>query len=142
MSVYLDTSALAKLYVSEPGSEAFATYLGKCEDPCTSSLVVTEMCSLLVRHRRLGAFDARYLDDALALLRADVEEGRLSMHPLRDRDVRAAGFLITRLDPVPLRSLDALHLAVCEARGIRQLATADRRMAAAAPLLGMQVTEF
>ena len=50
--------------------------------------------------------------------------------------------LIGRLDEYALRTLDALHLACAWAAGAKELATADRAMAAAAEALGMDVERF
>jgi predicted nucleic acid-binding protein len=47
-----------------------------------------------------------------------------------------------RLPDHPLRTLDALHLAVVEAAGFEVMATADRVMANAAEALGVKVEGF
>jgi uncharacterized protein len=51
---YLDTSALAKWFLNEPGSEAFVAFLQGLSSAVSSSLTVTEMRSLLSRRRRIG----------------------------------------------------------------------------------------
>ena len=51
---YLDTSALAKWYLNESGSDAFVGYLQSLNVAVISSLSVTEMRSLLSRRRRMG----------------------------------------------------------------------------------------
>ena len=48
---YLDTSALAKWYLNEVGSEAFVGFLQGLDSAVISSLTVTEMRSLLSRRR-------------------------------------------------------------------------------------------
>ena len=50
---YLDTSALAKWYLNEAGSEAFVEFLQGLDSAVISSLSVTEMRSLLSRRRRM-----------------------------------------------------------------------------------------
>lgn len=142
MSVYLDTSALAKLFINEPGSEAFAEYFAACEQPRISSLVLAETRSLLARHRREGRIDVRYERDAFDLLLADVDSGRLRARPLRDEHVHHAISLLGHQEASPLRTLDALHLAVCQSEGIETVATADERMARAATELGIRVDRF
>jgi len=49
---YLDTSALAKWFLNEPGSEVFVAFLQGLGSAVISSLTVTEMRSLLSRRRR------------------------------------------------------------------------------------------
>lgn len=58
------------------------------------------------------------------------------MHALRARD------LLEELRHVPLRMLDALHLAIPQSIGAGVLATADLRMARAAEALGFAVVTF
>ena len=60
-----------------------------------------------------------------------------------DREhVAAAAEMISRLRRHPLRTLDALHLAIALAIKCRQLATADRTMADAARASGLEVVRF
>ena len=53
---YLDTSALAKWYFNEVGSEAFVGFLQGLDSAAISSLTVTEMRSLLSRRRLTWVF--------------------------------------------------------------------------------------
>jgi len=57
-TAYLETSALAKWYVNERGSDAFVTYLQGLDAAAISSLTRAEMRSLFARRRRVGDFDA------------------------------------------------------------------------------------
>lgn len=54
----------------------------------------------------------------------------------------AAVNLINRYPNHPLRTLDALHLAVALHAGIDMLATADAVMADAATAMGLEVARF
>jgi hypothetical protein len=49
---YLDTSALAKWYLSEPFSEAFEEFIQEQETAAISRLTVVEFRCLLARRRR------------------------------------------------------------------------------------------
>lgn len=74
---YLDTSALAKWYLNEAGSEAFVTFLQGLDSAVISSLTQTEMRSLLSRRRRMGDLSAE-LESLLFAARTnqrDEEEG-------------------------------------------------------------------
>ena len=51
---YLDTSALAKWYLNEPGSDAFVNFVQALDVAVISSLTRTEMRSLLSRRRRMS----------------------------------------------------------------------------------------
>jgi uncharacterized protein len=74
--------------------------------------------------------------------RTDVLNGYLEVHPLQDEHAHTALDLLERLEGHPLRTLDALHLAIASALGATVLATADRVMAQAAAALGLRVEVF
>ena len=68
--------------------------------------------------------------------------GYLTVYPLEDEHALAAAALIARLKSHPLRTLDALHLAIARGLDVEKVATADRIMAAAATALGMKAVRF
>lgn len=139
---YLDTSALAKWYLNEAGSEAFVPYLQGLDSAVVSSLVRTEMRSLFSRRRRLGDFDSSLEGQLLATFLDDIATGALSLYPVEDGRFDDALQLIGRYPEHPLRTLDALHLAVARHLGVAELATADETMAAAARAMGFSVARF
>ena len=125
MSVYLDTSAAAKLLVEEAESEALAAHLdgiGGEQDLVSSALLETELRRLAVRL----ALDQSAVSDLLA--RVDlVDPPRPLFHE--------AGLL-----PGPrLRSLDALHLATALRVDADTLVAYDARLLDAARSLGLGV---
>ena len=140
--VYIDTSALAKWYLNEPGSEDFARWIVDEPEPWISSLTVTELRCLLARRRRAGEIAREHETQCLAAFQQDEAEGHLHVHPVDDAAVQAAASLIGRLMNHPLRTLDALHLALARQVRTPTLATADATMAAAAEELGMAVVRF
>ena len=142
MTAYLDTSALAKWYLNEPRSEEFVEYLATIEEPIVSSLSITEMRSLLARRRRAGALDSPLEARVFAQLQDDVAQGHLILRPLEDRHAQSAARMIYRLPAHPLRTLDAMHLAIASDLRVQELATADRVMAGAAAELGLRVVRF
>ncbi|MBW3630418.1 MAG: type II toxin-antitoxin system VapC family toxin [Gemmatimonadetes bacterium] len=142
MSVYLDTSALAKWYLNEPRSAEFEEFLQNASEPTISSLVVVEMRCLLARRRRSGHFDALTEARIFAQFQEDLAQDFLHLRPLEDGHAFAAARLIDRLQPRALRTLDAMHLAVASAVGVEELATADGQMAEAAAALGLRVLRF
>lgn len=126
MAHYLDTSALAKLVVAEPESRALLTWLQAHDRrPVACDLARTE----LVRAVRRVAPD-------LALRAREVLD-RLTLVTVTAGTFEAAG----RLDPVGLRSLDALHLASALALGddLDAVVTYDDRLADAARGHGIRV---
>jgi predicted nucleic acid-binding protein len=64
------------------------------------------------------------------------------VHTVADEYLIAALGLISRLGRYPLRTLDALHLAIAQGIHCRQLATADKTMADAGKAVGLGVARF
>ena len=139
---YLDTSALAKRYLNEPGSENFERFFQDQRQAAISRLTTVEFRCLLARRRRAGDLTRRIEEAAFRLFLDDVAGGYLQVHPLVDDHARTALALLKRLDTHSLRTLDALHLAIASAIGAETLATADRIMARAAAEIGLHVAMF
>ena len=141
-SAYLDTSALAKWYVNEPGSDAFVAYLQGLDSAVISSLTRVEMRSLFARRRRMGDFDAALEAILFSAFLDDIASGALLVQPVDDARYDDAVNLIGRYPEHPLRTLDALHLCVARQLGLEILATADATMAEAARTMGFAVERF
>ena len=139
---YLDTSALAKWYLNEAGSEAFVEFLQGLDSAVISSLSVTEMRSLLSRRRRMGDLSVELESVLFAALLDDIDRGWLQRYPLDDARFAEATNLIARYPEHPLRTLDALHLTVAADLAVSIVATADGVMADAALSMGLQVARF
>lgn len=139
---YLDTSALAKWYLNEPGSEAFVSFLQCLDSAVISSLTVTEMRSLLSRRRRMGDLSVELEMLLFAAFLEDIDRGWLQRYPFDDARFGEASNLIARYPEQPLRTLDALHLTLAAQMGLPMLATADTVMAEIANLMGFDVQFF
>ncbi len=140
--IYIDTSAVAKRYLREPGSDEFDGFLGRLLSASISRLTVVEMRCLVGRRRRNREIDGGAERRVMAAFEDDIAQGFLEVHPLEDRHALDARDLLTRLAPVPLRTLDALHLAIATAIGADAVATADSIFAAAATALRLRVEWF
>ena len=139
---YLDTSALAKWYLNEARSEEFEAFLLRQSDAAISRLTVIEFRCLLARRRRSRELSDRLEKQVWSTFEADLRAGHLAVHPLEDAHVLAAIDVLARLKAHPLRTLDALHLAVALGAGCTTIATADRVLAEAAAALGLAVVRF
>ncbi len=140
--VYLDTSALAKRYLSEPQSDRFDAFLVQQRRGRVSTLAAVEMRCLIGRRTRSGDLT----DDAEARVLAAFEEdllvGMFDVFRVSDTDLWAAFRLVGELRAQALRTLDALHLACAMSSGSGSFATADRRLAEAAEAVGMPTHTF
>lgn len=139
---YLDTSALAKWYLNEAGSDAFVAFLQGLGSAVISSLTVTEMRSLLSRRRRMGELSVELESLLFAALLEDIDRGWLQRYAVDDARFAEATNLIARYPEHSLRTLDALHLTLAVHLGIPILATADAVMADAAASMGFEVVRF
>ncbi len=124
-ATYIDSSALVKLAVREPESEALRRYIRRRRPLISSALARTEVARALLN---LGPEAIRRGQDVLA---------RVAFVRVNDRVLNAAGAML----PVDLRSLDAIHLATAQQLGadLAGIVTYDERMAAAAKALGWAV---
>ena len=136
--VYLDSSALAKLYVPEPESDRLEAFSRGRRDLMISELAITEILSAVARRRREGVLTAH---QALAIRDAvlrDADSGsfvRLDMSPLVHREAER---LMFQIESVALRTLDALHVAVALLGLATHVVTYDARMRSAAMQAGLK----
>lgn len=106
MNLYLDTSALVKLYVMERGSEDVERAVLEAQTLCTSVITLPEARSALVRRLREKALSPADHADALSQLTQDWRHIRST---IVDASLsQAAGILATSYG---LRGFDAVHLA-------------------------------
>ncbi len=136
--IYADTSALVKRYLEEPFSPEFEA-LFQLGSMAINRLTVVEMRCALARRRRNREIDAVREGRINAELATDIQDGALRLGSVGDAEFTAAYHLIGRLADLPLRSLDALHLAAAEQFGASAFATADKTQAEAAAALGFTV---
>lgn len=137
--MYLDSCIIVKLLVTEPDSEFFIGSL-EGEALVTSELSQPEVLSALLARERAGTISAADRGRAWKEFQARVAMEEIRIEPLESRVLRKAALLLERCHPtVPLRSLDALHLATADLCQDFPLTTTDGRLRDAAVLLGFQV---
>jgi uncharacterized protein len=122
---YLDSSALVKLAVKEPETRSLVQYLRRRRLWVTSALARTEVIRALL-------FDgSEAIENGRAVL------ARCEVLRVSSRVLDAAGLL----EPLTMRSLDAIHVATALQLGgdLRSLVTYDSRMGEAARSLGVRV---
>jgi predicted nucleic acid-binding protein len=107
--VYLDTSALVKLYVQEVGSTEVRRAVAGADLVATSLVAYVEARSAFARKHRMADIDAA----ALKRHNHDFEHGwnRLDRLPVDETTIRRAGDLAEQFR---LKAYDALHLATVD----------------------------
>jgi predicted nucleic acid-binding protein len=106
MRVYFDSSAWAKLYLREEGTDRMMEIASWADEMVVSILCLPEVLSAMNRRRREGTLshdDYRRLKDTLYENLASVSVCNLMPEVLQ----RA----VSVLEKCPLRALDALHIA-------------------------------
>ncbi len=125
MRLYLDTSALVKLVVAENESEPLKSFLRERADDglFSAALARTELIRAVAPNGAQAIADARNLLNGLDFV-------LLSRQLLDDAGT---------IQPLRLRSLDAIHLVAARRAGdtLRAVVTYDARMLSAAADLGI-----
>lgn len=107
MILYLDTSALIKLYAEEPETEEVREAVGEARVVVVSEIGYVEARSALARRERDGSFSLEEHDDAVEQLRRDFRESYL-LRLVNGGIIAHAGELVRQH---ALRAYDAVHLA-------------------------------
>jgi predicted nucleic acid-binding protein len=117
-----------KLVLDEPDAETLRTYFEWAQTPLTSAIALVEVPRAV-----------RRVEPAAATFASEQLEG-LGIIELDDDILEGAA----RLDPVDLRTLDAIHLASALKLGpdLASLVTYDRRLHQAAARMGVSVTSL
>jgi hypothetical protein len=141
MAAYIDTSALAKCYIREPRSLDVLDWADTQDEIVTSPLTLVEFRCVLARRRRARQIDPSLERVALAAFDRDAQ-ARWRIHQDAASLFSEARQLIDLIPELPLRALDALHLAYARHYGATSFATADKNQAEAAHALGIPVSIF
>jgi uncharacterized protein len=135
--IYLDTSVLTALYIQEPKSEIVQEFVRGIGKPALSSLTEVEFTSAVSRRTRMRELSQDDGFRVISQFQLHVNDHMFTLYPIMQKEFELAREWIGRLS-TPLRTLDALHLAVAFANHLT-LATADRHLAESAIRLGVAV---
>jgi predicted nucleic acid-binding protein len=122
---FLDTSALAKVYRKEAGSDFVDRIVSKPgSQHLMSRLTIVEMESVFALKARAGEIDQKAVLIARRRLEADLGHRRLLVAAVNDEHFRGARQLLFKHGAVDaLRTLDALQLSVALGRKRAELVT-------------------
>jgi predicted nucleic acid-binding protein len=141
---YWDTSALAKLYVTEPDSTIFERKAAaERQDPVTARVTLFEMRRVAFRKEADGFVRPLFAETILQKLAANVQTGGVRV--VEDDVAMIAEFdrimaaCYRRNPPLLLRTLDALHLASARVAGETEIVATDTRLREAARFLGFSL---
>ncbi|MBC7643639.1 MAG: type II toxin-antitoxin system VapC family toxin [Thermoleophilia bacterium] len=132
MTLYLDSSAIIKLFKSEPGSSRVRSMISRERECVTARHAFVEVMSTLMRYlandKEAKISEFRELWDSLRVVEIDFLTCEIAA---------------SLADETQTRSLDAMHLAAMWRAGGSSLTmvTFDKRLAAATRHLGMPVAD-
>lgn len=136
MKLCVDSSALAKRYVYEDGSEILESFLTQADELGFSVILIPEIISGLNRRLRENRINSKnYYEVKKQLLNDAKDSIILNITP---QVVKKSLIL---LEKNPLRAMDALHIACALEWGADLFLTADKRQFRAAQNSGLK-TEF
>ena len=136
--VYIDTSILVAFYCPEKISDQVEDILVNTSNPAISQLIEVELTSALSRKVRENALSQEDAITILSLFRTHIDEKSYQYLPIQPKHYTTAMNWIAEFN-TPLRTLDALHLAIA-AQNKAPLLTADIKFAKSAKTLGVDVT--
>ncbi len=136
MIVYFDSSVLVAYYTVEERTDEAKSIVEQAELPVISDLCVAELNVVIRRKQRQGFLSDTAAAAVFELFDEHVRDIFVRV-ALDDGHLEATRQLPIRAEP-PLRTLDALHLAVAVDVG-GAIATFDDRLAAASRSLGVEV---
>lgn len=138
--MYIDTSALAKLYIPEPESEAVQKAV-EGHTLVSSELVIVEFTSVIARKLREKAISKKEAKEVLELFHSHVQDGVLETVKLESSVLAAAAKMLFDCPAsIPLRTLDAIHLGACKGHSLFPLLTLDKVMLLSACYYGIPIT--
>ena len=137
MKAFLDSSAFAKRFIEERGSDDVEAICAQASELGLSVICVPEIVSALNRRRR---------EHALTHDQYNVAKKRL-LDDVRDADIifitpTVIGSAIMILEASPVRAMDALHLACALEWGAELFASSDKQQLQAAKRAGMKTKQI
>src|SRR5439155_10191729 len=110
LTYFLDTSALVKRYVQEPGSDKVRSLFRRRKEICVARITSAELCATIARVCRDGGIDVETRDDLLTRAQRDFRQ--LTIVELRPAVLARVPPLVVRW---PLRGYDPVQLAAAPA---------------------------
>src|SRR5882724_5872170 len=138
--MYLDSAIIVKLLVRETDSDWFVRNLSGHSFE-SSELALTEVCAALLFKERGNDITQRERVGATEKFFAMVESELVLLFPLNRRVLERASAIQLACHPrIPLRTLDALHVATCDLHRSAGMCATDGRIRAACQQLGITLT--
>ncbi len=136
MRVFFDSSAFAKRYVREAGTDIVLSWCDQATELCLSGIALAEVISAFCRLQRENRVSQDQYRHLKALLMADIVDAAIC--DLTPEVIRHA---IGALEMNVLRGMDAIHLGSALALKVDVFVSTDARQCAAAAQAGLRVVQ-
>ena len=133
MKTFLDSSAFAKRFVDEAGSDKVEDTCAKASELGLSVICVPEIISALNRRRRERSLTAAQYTKAKQQLLDDVRDADII-----NLAVPVVGSAIGVLEASPVRAMDALHIGCALEWGAELFVSSDKKQLSAARRAGLK----
>lgn len=134
MRVFFDSSAFAKRYVSEPGTDAVLAWCEQATEVGLSGIALPEIISAFCRLRRDRRISGPQYDQLKAALLSDIEDASIC-----DLTPQVLAQSVHSLETNVLRGMDAIHIGSAVALRAEVFVSADQRQCEAARRAGLRV---
>jgi len=136
MRVFFDSSAFAKRYVREEGSELVLFWCDQATELCLSGIALPEIISAFCRLQREKLITPLQYRHLKTMLMADIADAVIcDLTPEVMRDT------ITALENNILRGMDAIHIGSAVTLNADVFVSADARQCAAAEQAGLRIVK-
>ena len=133
MKTYLDSSAFAKRFVDEAGSDKVENVCAQASQLGLSIICVPEIVSALTRRKRERSLTADQYAEAKQRLLDDVRDADII-----NLSLPVVAEAITVLESSPVRAMDALHIACALQWGAQLFVSSDKNQMKAARCSGLK----
>ncbi|MBP7654903.1 type II toxin-antitoxin system VapC family toxin [Candidatus Dependentiae bacterium] len=137
MKLFFDTSAIAKRYIYEKGSEDIEKLLYAADEVCISMIAISEIFSALNRLIREKKILRDQYNSIKKAIYVDVSE--FSICNITPEIIESSIFF---LEKSPLKAMDSIQLACAFKMNIDTFISSDRKQIEAAKDIGLNVLKI
>jgi predicted nucleic acid-binding protein len=134
MRLFFDSSAFAKRYIQESGSDLAIEWCERADELALAAIAIPEMISAFCRLRREEKISEHQYRQTKSVLLLDIED--IAVCDLTPQVIR---FAVDALESNALRGMDAIHVGCALAWRADLFLTSDRRQWEAARSAGLSV---
>lgn len=136
MRVFFDSSAFAKRYVREEGTDVVLSWCDQATELCLSGIALPEIVSAFCRLLRENNISPVQYQELKTMLMADISDAAIC-----DLTPEVIRYSIIGLEKNVLRGMDAIHLGSALALNVDVFVSADARQCVAAAQAGLKVVQ-